>query len=173
MHECHVTNFFSVQVVLKNPFLRVCTPSTLIIHWAPLFHAILWSLLVAQTLFLASCPSPGPSWWIFYKRQSTCPLMATIDSLHTPTQLLITPGSTPRDQEIQFSFQPSIGPTGVPLHLFPPMHRSIGQVNHQIPTAFSPLALWSPCLPLSPTGLLSLLFSYILLAAAGPSCQYL
>ena len=79
-----------IQAVLMNPFLSVCMPSILLIHWAFLSKFILWSPLIAQVLLLASWTFPGPTWWSLDSKQSTCACTAAMESL-----LLICPTKTP------------------------------------------------------------------------------
>ena len=83
------------QAVLMNPFLKVCTPSTLLSHCALRSWAILLSSLMAQVLFLASCPFPGPTWCSLPRRQSTCACTAAWDNL-----LLICPTRTPSSSSL-------------------------------------------------------------------------
>ena len=77
---------FSNYAVLIIPFLKLLTPSILLIHWEYLSCFILSSSWIAHCLLLASCLLPGPTWWILDRRHPTWALTAVTESL-----LLICP----------------------------------------------------------------------------------
>ena len=69
-----------VYAVLIIPFLKVLTPSILLIHWEYLSLLIFSSCWMAHCLFLASCLLPGPTWWSLDSRQLTWALTAVRES---------------------------------------------------------------------------------------------
>ena len=68
-----------IQAILIIPFLRVLTPSIFLIHWECLSLLIFSSCRTAQSLFLASCLLPGPTWCSRPRRHLTWALIAVTD----------------------------------------------------------------------------------------------
>ena len=79
-------NFVLSYAILIIPFLRVFTPSILLIHWECLSFFIFSSCRTAHCLLLASCLLPGPTWCSLARRHWTCALTAVADKI-----LLICP----------------------------------------------------------------------------------
>ena len=121
----------AAYAVFNNPFLLVCTPSTLLIHWAPRSLVILWSSWIAHFLLLTSCLFPGP----------TCAFTATMDIL-----LLTCPTHIPNSWSLPGRLSGAPGRFAYTLldfgqayvHLHPPSHMP---QSTNLPSPHTPPAL--------------------------------